>query len=487
MSFNSVQFLLFFPLVTSLYFVLPHRLRAILLLLASYGFYMAWRPEFVILILGLTLVDYCAGLLIGRARGKARRLRFLLISLAANLGILFFFKYFNFFNDSLRGLFGILGQEYPIRALDIILPLGISFHTFQTMAYTIEVYMGRQKPEKNLLMFALYVAYFPQLVAGPIERPANLLPQFRARVSFDYERVTSGLKLMLWGMFKKVVIADNLAIFVDRVYNHPREFGGISLIIATVFFAFQIYCDFSGYTDIAIGAAQVMGHRLMENFRRPYFSKSVPEFWRRWHISLSGWFRDYVYIPLGGSRVAVSRRYANLAAVFLLSGLWHGANWTFVVWGALHGFFMVMSLATSTWRAAACRFVGLERFPALLKALQVATTFSLVCFAWIFFRANNIHDAWYIATHLFAGWGQALDFSGLKYAVSMGMGLRNLALPAFAIGLMEAAHVAQRRGSVRGAIARWPVYVRWPVYLAMIMMVLNLGVPYEIPFIYFQF
>ena len=320
MSFNSIQFLFFFPVVVGLYFVLPHRLRSVMLLLASYAFYMAWRPKFVLIIIALTFIDYFAGILIGLAKTKRRRLLALLLSLSANLGILFFFKYFNFFNDSLRGVFGYFSAPYPIHPMDIILPLGISFHTFQTMAYTIEVYMGKHKPEKSLLNFALYVAYFPQLVAGPIERPGNLLPQFRQKFSFDYDRVTSGLKLMLWGMFKKVVIADNLSIFVNRVYNHPGDYEGISLVMATIFFAFQIYCDFSGYTDIAIGAAEVMGIRLMKNFDRPYFSKSIAEFWRRWHISLSSWFRDYLYIPLGGNRVSTSRRSINLFIVFLLSG-----------------------------------------------------------------------------------------------------------------------------------------------------------------------
>jgi D-alanyl-lipoteichoic acid acyltransferase DltB (MBOAT superfamily) len=349
------------------------------------------------------------------------------------------------------------------------------------------VYRGAREPEKNLGIFALYVAYFPQLVSGPIERPGNLLPQFRQPIAFDYDRITSGLKLMLWGMFKKVVVADNLAVFVNRVYTHPTNYQGVSLIAATVFFAFQIYCDFSGYTDIAIGAAQVMGHKLMENFKRPYFSKSIGEFWRRWHISLSSWFRDYLYIPLGGNRVSVPRWYFNLFIVFLLSGLWHGANWTFLIWGGLHGFYLVSSIAMQPWRAAVAKMVGLERVPTLHKCLQVGVTFALVCFSWIFFRANSLSDAFYIVSHLFSGWDALLDFQKFKYAVSMGLGLRNLMLPVLGVAFMETAHLVQRKGSVRRLMVQTPFWVRWPAYVCLALAIMNLGVPYEIPFIYFQF
>ncbi len=320
----------------------------------------------------------------------------LVMSIVANVGILGFFKYINFVDANLTVLFGALHLGWAIPHLDIILPIGLSFHTFQSMSYTIEVYRGRQQAERHLGIYALYVMFYPQLVAGPIERPQNLLHQFREPHTFDAERVIDGLKLMLWGFFKKVVIADRLALYVNGIYDHPAAQHGWPLIIATYFFAFQIYCDFSGYTDIAIGAAQVMGFRLMDNFNRPYFAKSIVEFWQRWHISLSSWFRDYLYIPLGGNRVAVPRWCFNIMVVFLVSGLWHGANWTFIVWGALHGVYVIAGVATFAWQRKFLRIRRHARIGWSRRWIEAFVTFHLVLIAWVFFRAASLSDAGYI-------------------------------------------------------------------------------------------
>ncbi|MBD1396936.1 MBOAT family protein [Pontibacter sp. JH31] len=411
MLFNSFEFLLFFPTVVGLYFLLPHRLRWLLLLIASYAFYMFWRVDYAIILVISTLVDYLCGRMMDRYSEEDRHKRkpWLWLSLLSNLGILFTFKYYNFFNGAASDLAGLLGVGYAAPAFELLLPMGISFYTFQTMSYSIDVYYGRIKAEKHLGIFALFVTFFPQLVAGPIERAGNLLGQLKQKNDFDYDRVTGGLKLMAWGLFKKVVVADRLAVMVNTVYNNPTDYEGIPLIIATVFFAFQIYCDFSGYSDMAIGAAQVMGFNLMENFRRPYFSKSIKEFWGRWHISLSTWFRDYLYIPLGGNRVLKWRWYYNIFVVFLVSGFWHGANWTFLVWGALHGFYQVFGEVTKHQRNGLAQSLGLTKSARVYNDLQMATTFSLVCLAWVFFRANSIGDAWYITTHMFSGLGESVN------------------------------------------------------------------------------
>lgn len=338
------------------------------------------------------MIDYFAGIYIENAEGKKRKL-FLIISLIANIGVLAVFKYYNFLNYNFSLLMHGFALTNPIPYLSILLPIGLSFHTFQAMSYTIEVYRGHQKAERHFGIYSLYVMFYPQLVAGPIERPQNLLHQFREKYDFDYERVVEGLKLMLWGFFKKLVIADRLAIYVNTVYNNPEQHNGATLVLATIFFAFQIYCDFSGYSDIAIGAAKVMGFKLMTNFNRPYFARNISEFWKRWHISLSTWFKDYLYIPLGGNKVSIPRWYFNLLLVFLISGLWHGANWTYIIWGALNGFYLVFAIISQKYRSKINRLIGIEKIPWLNHLLQVIITFMLSCFAWVFFRANNTTDA----------------------------------------------------------------------------------------------
>ena len=395
MLFNSFHFLFFFIIVTSLYFSIPYNKRWLLLLLSSCYFYMAFVPIYI-LILGVTIViDYFAGIYIENTQGKRRKL-FLILSLIANIGVLAVFKYYNFLNTNFSFLMHGFGLSNPIPYLSILLPIGLSFHTFQAMSYTIEVYRGNQKAERHFGIYALYVMFYPQLVAGPIERPQNLLHQFREKYDFEYQRVVDGLKLMLWGLFKKLVIADRLAIYVNAVYNNPEQHNGMTFILATVFFAFQIYCDFSGYSDIAIGAAKVMGFKLMTNFYRPYLARNISEFWKRWHISLSTWFKDYLYISLGGNRVSIPRWYINLLLVFLISGLWHGTNWTYVIWGGLNGFYLVFAIISKGFRDKINNLMGLKKTSLFFHISQVLITFSLSCLAWIFFRANNVTDAFMI-------------------------------------------------------------------------------------------
>jgi alginate O-acetyltransferase complex protein AlgI len=337
---------------------------------------------------------YIAALQIQKTEIKSKRKAWLMLSLIVNLGALFLFKYLNFFADSTRAIFEQFNIFYNSPAFNILLPVGISFYTFQTLSYTIDVYRGSMKAEKDYALFALYVSFFPQLVAGPIERATNLLPQLSKFNKFDYQRIASGLRLMLWGMLKKVVVADRLAIYVNQVYNNVDDYSGLPLLFATVFFAFQIYADFSGYSDIAIGGARVMGVDLMTNFKRPYLSRSIKEFWARWHISLSTWFRDYLYIPLGGNRVVKWRWYYNLFITFLISGLWHGANWTFVIWGALHGTYLIAEI-----------FIKNKQFTAEIPfkvkhVFRVVVTFAFVLVSWVFFRANSIQDVGYIMTNV---------------------------------------------------------------------------------------
>jgi len=480
MLFNSIQFLFFFPIVVAIYFLTPQRYRWVWLLLSSYYFYMCWKAEYLILIVGSTMVDYLAALGMGHTSKKTNRRFLLILSLAVNLGLLFSFKYFNFFNESLRSVLADFSITFNSPALHLLLPVGISFYTFQTMSYTIDVYRGHRQPERHLGYFAVYVAFFPQLVAGPIERSTSLLPQFFEHNSFDPDRVVLGLRRMLWGFFKKIVIADRLAIYVDQVYNHADTFYGLPIIIATYFFAFQIYCDFSGYSDIAIGAAQVMGYRLRENFNHPYFSKSIPEFWRRWHISLSTWFRDYVYIPLGGNRVSRLRYGINIFVVFLVSGLWHGANWTFVIWGGLHGIYSLVD----TWIRAWCKPALKSSLSWIQKSRKILVTFHLVLFSWVLFRANSMHDAGVLFRHMFnfSAWSD----NGYQVLVS-GIGRSGFLTMLTAIVFMETIHILERRQPLSVLLSDVPIALRWGFYHLLLLSILLLGVFEQREFIYFQF
>lgn len=489
MLFNSVEFLLFFPVVVAIYFALPQRIRWALLLAASYLFYAAWNPIYLVLIFASTFVDYRAAIAMEKAGGRRARRAWLLVSLCANLGLLFVFKYLTFALESTEHLLTWAGHNVEVVHLDILLPVGISFYTFQTLSYTIEVFRGRQRAVHHFGHFALYVSFFPQLVAGPIERPQRLLPQLTATHTFDYERVVSGLRQVLWGMFKKVVIADRLAIIVDAVYLEPERYPGSVLILATVLFAFQIYCDFSGYSDIAIGTARVLGIDLMKNFNRPYFATSIADFWRRWHISLSTWFRDYVYIPIGGSQGSSSRWLFALVATFGLSGLWHGANWTFLAWGCCHVIFYLLEKLLQTSDPLPLQSEGGLPEPSPIRTyLSMAVTFAMVCFAWIFFRANSIGDATYIISHLGTRFFDFAPNGGVHEMIaSWDISVRALQLNLALIGLLLLVEARSGESPATDQLERWQGPLRWAVYLILAFAMMNLGTVHEIPFVYFQF
>jgi len=473
MLFNSVEYLAFFLIVGSIYFLLPFRLRWPLLLAASYYFYMSWKPAYIVLILISTCVDYSVGRALGNTGAPRARRRLLLVSLCTNLGILFAFKYFNFINRSLHGLFGFVGLPYAIPDLDVTLPVGLSFYTFQAMSHTIDVYRGNRQPERHLGRFALFVAFFPQLVAGPIERASHLVPQFLKDHHFDWERTSRGLQQILWGLFKKVVIADRAAMYVDAVYNNVDQHGGLSFMLATYLFAVQIYCDFSGYSDMAVGSARILGFDLMENFNLPYFSRSITEFWRRWHISLSTWLRDYLYISLGGNRISPKRTSFNLQATMLLGGLWHGANWTFVVWGGLQGLFLSLEKRLS---GAGDRFLGRLGVPvAGRNAIWWLWTFHLVCLSWVFFRANHIGDAFRIL-------GSILGNPGSLFIEPL-----VLTHCAVSVVVLIMVDLLQSRRNLYDWFGRRSLVTRWACYYALIFSVALLGVDGGVQFIYFQF
>ncbi|WP_201981841.1 MBOAT family O-acyltransferase [Hymenobacter rubidus] len=490
MLFNSLHFLVFFPLVVGLYYGLPPRWRNPLLLLASYYFYMSWRAAYAILLLATTLLDYYSGYRMSQLPGKQARRPWLYLSLASNLGTLFVFKYFNFFRDSALQLAENLNLPHAaLPTLGLLLPVGVSFYTFQSVGYIVDVYQGRLEAERNFGRFALFVAFFPQLVAGPIERGGHMLPQFRRRHAFDYSRIVRGLRLMAWGLFKKVVVADRLALLVNPIFNNPRQHPeGPLLVLATLAFTFQIYADFSGYTDLARGAARVLGFDFNLNFRQPYQSASVPEFWRRWHISLSSWFRDYLYIPLGGSRVGQARAYFNLLVVFLVSGLWHGANWTFLVWGGLHGIYLVVSTWARPWRERLAQLTGLAGRPGLRRGLGVLLTFGLVAYAWVFFRANTLSDAVFISQHLLRGWA---GLSGRQWGtllLEFSQHYRpELVVAVFGVGLMLLVEYFGSQRSPQAWVVAQPFAVRWAGYAGLALLILYLGVFNSTSFIYFQF
>ncbi len=493
MLFNSLDFIIFFPIVSAIFFALRHRFRWIWLLVASCYFYMAFVPAYILILVVTIIIDYVSGLVIEPAKGAKRRL-FLIISLVANIGMLAVFKYYNFLIDNTEQLSAWMGIATHLPHLAILLPIGLSFHTFQSMSYTIEVYRGNQPAERHFGIFSLYVLFYPQLVAGPIERPQNLLHQFHGERHFSYQNASDGLKLMLWGMFKKIVVADRLAMIVDYVYNNPSNYDtGLPLLLATYAFSLQIYCDFSGYSDIAIGAAQFMGYDLMRNFNRPYLSQSIPEFWRRWHISLSTWFKDYLYISLGGNRVSIPRWYFNLFFVFLVSGLWHGASWNFVIWGALHGFYQIFGLITANLRHRFNTAIGLVKMPRLHTAIKWFVTVNLAAFAWIFFRAVTFNDAWHVITNIYKidiGFliQNASSLGTGKRLLEIGAGRNDLIIMIVTVAVMFAVEIWQGdRHDVRSLFAEQPKWRRWAIYYALFIAIVIWGVFRQSSFIYFQF
>lgn len=497
MLFNSLQFLIFFPIVCLVYFAIPHRIRWIWLLIASYYFYMCWNPKYALLMFTSTFITWLSGQFINRFnkiedkhKAKIAKNITVAVSFTSNLAILFFFKYFDFTVDSINQILHFMNMQPLKTTFDVILPVGISFYTFQALSYTMDVYRQDIPAEKNLFRYALFVSFFPQLVAGPIERSKNLIHQLRERHTFDFMNFKRGLLLMLWGFFEKVVIADRAAIAVNKVYNNHASFGSVELILATVLFALQIYCDFSSYTDIAKGAAQVMGFRLMDNFHQPYFARSIMDFWRRWHISLSSWFKDYLYIPLGGNRRGRRRKYMNTMLVFFVSGLWHGASWHFVIWGILHGLYQIIGDFTLPLREKVCHLFSIDRETHLHHFIQRVITFTLVCFGWIFFVSPSMSVAIDIIKTIFTGWNPWILTDGGIFNIGLdGRQLLVMLLSTLVLLFVSCFHYYGIH--LRDAIIKSNIILRWTIVFTMIFVILILGIygpGYdESQFIYFQF
>ncbi|OHD68445.1 MAG: hypothetical protein A2W19_14075 [Spirochaetes bacterium RBG_16_49_21] len=536
MFFTSLEYILFFVAAVCIFFALPQRFRWVFLLGASYFYYLWLDPRYGILIGTTTVIVYGTALAMHRKSPLVKKL-LAAASLVSNLSILLLLKYYNFFNNSLKDLFTALGLGYNVPEFFFLMPIGISFYTFQALGYTIDIYRGTREPERNFGIFALYVSFFPVLLSGPIERSTTLLPQFYKKADFNYERIRDGLMLMAWGFFQKLVIADRLSLYVNIVYSQPRMFTGLPLLMATYLLVFQVYCDFSGYTDIARGTAQVMGYDLLPNFRRPFFAQSIGEFWRRWHMTLISWLRDYLYISLGGNRVSKIRWYFNIMVVFTLSGLWHGAQWTFVSWGAMNGVFIIVSRLTETIRewTRAKIFNGIAKIPApayfLLSAALVAlsvlgveagmsgigarvaagacglalcgvgvlrtqraifnrfinsvqklwmivVTFHLFILGAVFFRSENLAEAWYVTTHI-----PGLNFSDIKLFFKIDEILVMVGLAVFLIVV----HLMQEKwGSIRHMLNSKSMIIRWVVYYLLVMSIFA-GMYKTSKFFYFQF
>ena len=482
MLFNSIDFAIFLPIVFALYWLLHSCLsfQNVLIAVASYVFYGWWDWRFLLLILFSTLVDYSVGNQMVKTEAPRNRKFLLLISLFINLGALGFFKYCNFFVDNFVKAFTFMGVHLQSNTLNIILPVGISFYTFQTLSYTIDVYNGKLKPSKDFLSFAAFVSFFPQLVAGPIERATNLLPQFYRPRYFSYKNAVDGLRQILWGLFKKMVIADNCAVFANMIFNNSEDYSGSTLALGAVFFAFQIYGDFSGYSDIAIGTSRLFGFNLMKNFAFPYFSRDIAEFWRRWHISLSTWFRDYLYIPLGGSRGTKGCQIRNVFIIFIVSGFWHGANWTFIVWGLLNALYFLPLLLLKKNRNYTNTIAENRLFPNLKEIIQLTITFGLTVIAWVFFRAESVSHA-------------------LQFLIDM-LTLELFRLPIYTIrklinpilillGFFITLEWFGRRDefAIETITNRLPQPLRWVFYSFLIFLIGMFMQTNETPFIYFQF
>jgi len=492
MVFNSFSYLIFFPVVAILYFLLPHKYRWFLLLAASCYFYMFFIPVYILILFFTIIIDYFAGILIENSEGWQKSL-FLKMSLVANIGILCLFKYYNFLAENINAVLGSVHVNQNIGYLKILLPIGLSFHTFQAMSYTIEVYRGNQKAERHFGIYALYVMFFPQLVAGPIERPQNVLHQFHIKHNFDIQECMLGLQQIVWGLFKKSVIADRLAIITDSVYNQPKDASALSIIVGTIFFAFEIYCDFSGYSDIALGSARVLGFKLMKNFDLPFQSKSITEFWRRWHISLSAWFNDYLFNPIvgsirawGNSAIAI-----GLLTTFFLSGLWHGAGWKFVIFGLLHGAAMVYEFYTKKLRKKL-----FKRVPANVNILiSRLLTFLFAVFAWVFFRANNLDEAFLFIRKSFSVFSEIYQLFSSRHNVLSVM--KDKYFPQFstintttAIVFLLFLEIVQHIGMKKNfyvSILKSPTFIQWVVYFSFILCIVVFGVFDNKQFIYFQF
>ncbi len=482
MFFNSIDFAVFLPIIFVLYWFVAHKnikLQNLLIVVASYVFYGWWDWRFLSLILFSTIVDYSVGIGLKKQDEKWKRKALLWTSILVNLGFLGFFKYYNFFLDNFVSAFSFFGSPINSNSLDIVLPVGISFYTFQTLSYTIDVYKKKLEPTRDFIAFSAFVSFFPQLVAGPIERATNLLPQFYKNRRFDYHKAVDGLRQILWGLFKKMVIADNAAEMANQIFNHSAGYSGSTLVLGALFFAFQIYGDFSGYSDIAIGTSRLFGFDLMKNFAFPYFSRDIAEFWRRWHISLSTWFRDYLYIPLGGSRGDIRIKIRNIFIIFIVSGFWHGANWTFIIWGALNAIYFLPLMLLRKNRVNTNVVAQGKYLPSVKEFLNISVTFVFTLLAWIFFRAENVGHAWsYLST----------IFSRSIFTVPSVVGNRHSLLIIFFIVAFIVVEWFGREDQY--AIARfglkWKRPVRHAMYYSIIAMIFWFGGS-EQQFIYFQF
>ena len=472
MVFNSIEFLIFLPIVVALFYVLPQKVRWLMLLAASCVFYMWFVPKYILILLVTIVVDYTAGLLMERYADQPRKKKaFFIFSIVSTLTVLLIFKYLNFLTANLDQLCASLGMETHLMT-HIILPIGLSFHTFQSMSYVIEVYRGHQKAERHFGYYSLYVMFFPQLVTGPIERPANLLRQLHEEKKFRYENISKGMRLILFGFFIKMVVADHLGEYVDEVYGHLDEYNSWTVLCCMVFYSFQIYCDFFGYSTIALGSAKLMGFDITDNFKSPYLSKNIAEFWHRWHISLSTWFRDYVYIPLGGSRVKFGRWMFNILVVFVLSGIWHGAAWTFLLWGFAHGLLHIVEKALRN------RLPSKEPKSTWLKisidALCVLKTFVLVTLFWVMFRATDFEHLKAIFVTAFTNF-----HGGEQMSVKPGMWIY--------LGLFILSDIVLRNTRFDVWCEDKPLAVRWLIYSVLVFMVIACSSVFNFPFIYFQF
>jgi len=485
MLFNSLDFIGFLIVVLPLYFILPHKFRWVLLLLASYIFYMSWNYTYIVLILFTTTINYLMGIFMGRAKTKHWKRVWLLVGLISSLAVLFGFKYLNFMIDITNGVLQIVHADLVISNMNILLPVGISFFTLQTLSYTIDVYRGEKSVEKHFGIFALYVSFFPQLVAGPIERSEHLLPQFHIKHRFDPDRFRRGLYKVLGGYFMKMIVADRLAISVNKVYSVPEEFAGFSLIIATIAFGLQIYCDFAGYSLIAIGTAEIMGIKLMQNFRSPYLAINIKQFWDRWHISLTTWFRDYIYIPLGGNRKGVARQYLNILLVFAISGLWHGASFAFILWGVIHALLQIIERSTRplTDPLKNNRFAGVRIG---FNTLSYLSTFICVMLAWVFFRAGTMDNAIAVFSNMF-------QFSGNEFSLNAAfprLDIQDQYVAIIAVILLGIAEIINQKHNLINWLESKPLVLRQSVIIIMIMLIILFGIYGENTvnqFIYFQF
>jgi len=491
MSFSSTIFYLFFILVVIIHYLLPKKYRWVVLLVASYIFCVSADVKFGLLLLVSTTISYFAGLWIDQAQDRKIKKRFMLLGVIANTALLFVFKYLDFFFASVSSALAAAGFDWSFRGLELLLPLGISFYTFQTISYILDVYNGVVLPEKNFGRYALYVSFFPKLVSGPIERAGHLLPQLYEPAPFEYQKFVDSLVRIGWGLFKKLVIADRLAVVANTYFADPASFYAPQAVLAVLFYSFQVYIDFAAYCDIAIGTARILGIDLVENFDHPYFAKSVTEFWRRWHISLSNWLRDYIFIPLNFAtrrKRSAFYQYRNILIVFLVSGIWHGANWTFIVWGVLHGLYQVFEAATQKLRNQWIKKLNLDRNSFSHQLFQILLTFALVSFAWVFFRAASIREAFTILYSIVSAHGVTAEV-GWAFT-ELGLNSLEIGVAVHALGIVFMVELLQQKHNLLQSLNRQPLVFRWAVYLVLIFSIIIFGFYHTYQpedFIYFQF